>query len=161
MDLHQNTSKNIQWNTGFLEHGLGAAVPGSLKNILKGFHLWFPCTHCRRRDVLGTLLSSSTLDRSFLPLFPSIRPSRAVAICGSADWDLFIYRQCVLVIHHVLFFQFGNSLTTFFHDRGRGGPTAWPAEITYIFHPLRRHPKSILYSTEVDDIRDLQQRMQN
>ena len=44
---------------------------------------------------------------------------------------------------------------------GRGRPTAWPAEITFIFHPLRRHPKSILYGTEVDDIRDLQQRMQN
>ena len=27
-----------------------------------------------------------------------------------------IYRQCVIVIHHVLFFQFGNYLTTCFRD---------------------------------------------
>jgi hypothetical protein len=31
----------------------------SSKKILKGFHLSFPCTHCRTRDVLGTLRSST------------------------------------------------------------------------------------------------------
>ena len=30
----------------------------------------------------------------------------------------FLYRQCVMVIRHVLFFQFGNSLTTCFRDKG-------------------------------------------
>ena len=84
----------ILWNTGFLEHGLEAAVPISLKKILKGFHLWFPCTHCRRRDVFGTLRStlrsSTTLGWGCLKRLCSTLPSRPVAICGFADWDSFI-----------------------------------------------------------------------
>ena len=34
-------------------------------------------------------------------------------------------------------------------------------KFTFIYHFLRRHPKSILCATEVDDIRDLQKRMKN
>jgi len=49
-------------------------------------NLEFSCRHCRRQTP-GTLLPSTTSDWGCLPRYPTKRPSRAVARCGSADWD--------------------------------------------------------------------------
>jgi hypothetical protein len=132
------------------------------KENIQNDHLEFSCRHCRRQ-TLGTLPPSTTSDWGCLPRYPTKRPSRAIARCGSADWDSVngTWWRCTN-----FFLAFRGVLHNVFpeHWVGRSGPTAWPARSPDLnpldFH-LRRHPKSTVYATEVSDVQGLQQRTQN
>ena len=60
------------------------------------------------------------------------------------------------VLHQIFFLQLGIS--------GRDGPTAWPVrypDLNSSDFYLRGHTKATVYATEVSDVQDLQQRIQN
>lgn len=63
---------------GLLKHGFQAMAPWRLK---KSVHPQFPWRHCRRQ-ISGTLLSSTMSDWGCIPHFPTKLPSSAVARCG-------------------------------------------------------------------------------
>jgi hypothetical protein len=71
-------------NIGLLKCGCWVMAFRGLKKMLS-VHLECPYRHCRKQ-MSGTLLSSTMLDWGGLPQFLIKLPSRVVARCGSAAY---------------------------------------------------------------------------
>jgi len=103
------------------------------------------------------LLEPSFLPPVCLPHFPTELPSRAVAICRSADWD------SVMVHAWWCSSTFSSRCLDILEERvsgtcvARGGPTAWPAsspDCNTLYFDLWGHLNSTVCGTDVSEVQD-------
>ena len=118
---------------------------------IKFVHLWV-CMQTLQEQHARTLLSSTTCYWGYLPRLATKRPSRAVARCGSAEWDLFMLHAwwCSTT------FSYCSSRILEQRVSGRMCKTRWTNNMACpfpTFNPLDfylwRHLKSAVYATEV------------
>ena len=150
----QYKGKKSVVNTNLHKHGF-LIITANVTSI----YLNFASRHCCRQTS-GTLLSPTTSDWGCLPRFPSKSLSRTVARYGSTDWDSFMVRAW----WRSTTFSDCSSRILEQHFARRGGTTGWPLcspDFSPLHFYLWRHLRSTVCATEVSEVQDSQQRIQN
>jgi hypothetical protein len=150
-------------NIGILKRDFRVTASILLHELLEVFTWSFHACIAGDRRLSLYLLSFTTSNWGCLAIFPTKRPSTAVARCGLAD--RFIYGSCMILLSHISFSQFGNSeqLVSGSSDRTRlNNSVAWSfprfkfltfsslgtSEVYWLCH--RSHWLSILATTNTE-----------
>jgi hypothetical protein len=124
---------------------------------------WFSMQALQETRLLGPYF----LHHIWLGLFTMISYETSFQSCCKVKTCRllgFIYGSCIMVFH-IFFLQLENSWTRCFLNNGlgQGRPTAWPApsDLNPLDFYLWGQLKTTVYATEVSDVQDWQQCLQN